>query len=223
MLPPRRHLPRARLRGPGRPGHHDRHPPARRRHRARCHRAWPASTSCSATPWRTTRSPGRAPGNTYWPPRCCCWEHLRDSRPARSPRSGASFPGPLPAGDTRGRPRHRVRRPLRQRGARHDRRSRADTPADQREHHDRVRRRAHRPHPGAGRRGPPQRRASRRWSTGSSAAARPSSRTSPGVTRDRVSYDANWNGRAFTVVDTGGWDPDAQGLAERIAPRPRSR
>jgi GTP-binding protein len=39
----------------------------------------------------------------------------------------------------------------------------------------------------------------------------------PGVTRDRVPYDANWNGRAFTVVDTGGWDPDAQGLAERIA------
>ncbi|MGK2876742.1 MAG: ribosome biogenesis GTPase Der [Nocardioides sp.] len=39
----------------------------------------------------------------------------------------------------------------------------------------------------------------------------------PGVTRDRVSYDAEWNGRAFTVVDTGGWDPDAKGLAERIA------
>ncbi len=39
----------------------------------------------------------------------------------------------------------------------------------------------------------------------------------PGVTRDRVSYDANWNGRAFTVVDTGGWDPDARGLAQRIA------
>ncbi|MET0999781.1 MAG: ribosome biogenesis GTPase Der [Marmoricola sp.] len=38
----------------------------------------------------------------------------------------------------------------------------------------------------------------------------------PGVTRDRVSYDANWNGRAFTVVDTGGWDPDAKGLAESI-------
>ena len=46
----------------------------------------------------------------------------------------------------------------------------------------------------------------------------------PGVTRDRVSYDATWNGRAFTVVDTGGWDPDARGLAERDrAPRPRSR
>src|SRR6478752_6432710 len=39
----------------------------------------------------------------------------------------------------------------------------------------------------------------------------------PGVTRDRVSYDADWSGRAFTVVDTGGWDPDARGLAERIA------
>jgi len=38
----------------------------------------------------------------------------------------------------------------------------------------------------------------------------------PGVTRDRVSYDASWNGRAFTVVDTGGWDPDARGMAERI-------
>jgi len=38
----------------------------------------------------------------------------------------------------------------------------------------------------------------------------------PGVTRDRVSYDASWNGRAFTVVDTGGWDPDARGLAEQI-------
>src|ERR1700712_1713159 len=39
----------------------------------------------------------------------------------------------------------------------------------------------------------------------------------PGVTRDRVYYDAIWNGRAFTVVDTGGWDPDARGLFERIA------
>src|SRR6195952_5073215 len=33
-----------------------------------------------------------------------------------------------------------------------------------------------------------------------------------GVTRDRVAYDANWGGRQFTLVDTGGWEPDAQGL-----------
>lgn len=39
----------------------------------------------------------------------------------------------------------------------------------------------------------------------------------PGVTRDRVSYDANWGGRQFTVVDTGGWDPDAVGMAARVA------
>lgn len=38
----------------------------------------------------------------------------------------------------------------------------------------------------------------------------------PGVTRDRVSYEAEWAGRAFTLVDTGGWDPDAKGMAERI-------
>jgi len=38
----------------------------------------------------------------------------------------------------------------------------------------------------------------------------------PGVTRDRVAYDAEWNGRDFTVVDTGGWDPDAKGMAERV-------
>ncbi|MFG1752482.1 ribosome biogenesis GTPase Der [Streptosporangium sandarakinum] len=39
----------------------------------------------------------------------------------------------------------------------------------------------------------------------------------PGVTRDRVTYDAAWRGRRFTVVDTGGWDPDATGMALRIA------
>jgi len=38
----------------------------------------------------------------------------------------------------------------------------------------------------------------------------------PGVTRDRVSYDANWNGRSFTVVDTGGWDPEGKGLSAMI-------
>jgi GTP-binding protein len=39
----------------------------------------------------------------------------------------------------------------------------------------------------------------------------------PGVTRDRVSYDALWNGRRFVVVDTGGWAIDAKGMAGRIA------
>jgi GTP-binding protein len=39
----------------------------------------------------------------------------------------------------------------------------------------------------------------------------------PGVTRDRVSYDADWNGRSFTIVDTGGWSSDAKGMALRIA------
>jgi GTP-binding protein len=39
----------------------------------------------------------------------------------------------------------------------------------------------------------------------------------PGVTRDRVAYDAQWAGRRFTVVDTGGWEPDAKDRAAAIA------
>jgi GTP-binding protein len=38
-----------------------------------------------------------------------------------------------------------------------------------------------------------------------------------GVTRDRVAYDAAWGGRVFTLVDTGGWEPDASGRAAAIA------
>ncbi|MGQ0479610.1 MAG: ribosome biogenesis GTPase Der [Pseudonocardia sp.] len=38
-----------------------------------------------------------------------------------------------------------------------------------------------------------------------------------GVTRDRVAYDAQWNGRRFTLVDTGGWEPDAEGLRAAVA------
>ncbi|HJU96639.1 MAG TPA: ribosome biogenesis GTPase Der [Jiangellaceae bacterium] len=38
----------------------------------------------------------------------------------------------------------------------------------------------------------------------------------PGVTRDRVAYDASWSGRRFTLLDTGGWDPEAEGMAARI-------
>src|SRR4051794_41819801 len=38
----------------------------------------------------------------------------------------------------------------------------------------------------------------------------------PGVTRDRIAYEALWNGKRFTVVDTGGWDPKASGLGAAI-------
>ena len=39
----------------------------------------------------------------------------------------------------------------------------------------------------------------------------------PGVTRDRVMYDATWRGRRFTVVDTGGWEQDAEGIHAAVA------
>ncbi len=39
----------------------------------------------------------------------------------------------------------------------------------------------------------------------------------PGVTRDRVSYEAEWNGKDFTIVDTGGWEQDAKGIHKRVA------
>ncbi|MGA0979814.1 MAG: GTPase, partial [Candidatus Nanopelagicales bacterium] len=39
----------------------------------------------------------------------------------------------------------------------------------------------------------------------------------PGVTRDRVSYEAEWNGRRFLLMDTGGWQRDARGMAGQIA------
>ncbi|MFM1917951.1 MAG: hypothetical protein RJB01_1466, partial [Actinomycetota bacterium] len=39
----------------------------------------------------------------------------------------------------------------------------------------------------------------------------------PGVTRDRVLYDAEWNGRRFQIMDTGGWDRKVTGMAAHIA------
>jgi GTPase len=39
----------------------------------------------------------------------------------------------------------------------------------------------------------------------------------PGVTRDRIAYDAEWGGRRFTLVDTGGWEPDATGLQAMVS------
>jgi GTP-binding protein len=39
----------------------------------------------------------------------------------------------------------------------------------------------------------------------------------PGVTRDRVTYEANWNGRRFKLVDTGGWEQDVLGIDASVA------
>jgi len=39
----------------------------------------------------------------------------------------------------------------------------------------------------------------------------------PGVTRDRVSYEAEWNGKTFMVIDTGGWEPTSEGIALKIS------
>src|SRR3954470_16454139 len=39
----------------------------------------------------------------------------------------------------------------------------------------------------------------------------------PGVTRDRVNYKAEWMDRQYTVVDTGGWEPDAKGITAAVA------
>lgn len=39
----------------------------------------------------------------------------------------------------------------------------------------------------------------------------------PGVTRDRVSYDADWAGTDFKLVDTGGWEADVEGIDSAIA------
>lgn len=39
----------------------------------------------------------------------------------------------------------------------------------------------------------------------------------PGVTRDRVTYKAEWLDRRFSLVDTGGWEPDARGIDKSVA------
>ena len=39
----------------------------------------------------------------------------------------------------------------------------------------------------------------------------------PGVTRDRVFYEAEWSGKDFWLVDTGGWEDRVQGIAYRVA------
>lgn len=39
----------------------------------------------------------------------------------------------------------------------------------------------------------------------------------PGVTRDRVLYEAEWAGRDFLLLDTGGWSEDAAGFSQLVA------
>ena len=39
----------------------------------------------------------------------------------------------------------------------------------------------------------------------------------PGVTRDRVAYKGEWHERKFSLVDTGGWEPDAKGIDASVA------
>jgi len=39
----------------------------------------------------------------------------------------------------------------------------------------------------------------------------------PGVTRDRVTYQGEWAGREFNLVDTGGWEVDVAGIESKVA------
>lgn len=39
----------------------------------------------------------------------------------------------------------------------------------------------------------------------------------PGVTRDRVTYEAEWAGRRFRIVDTGGWEQGVLGIHATVA------
>ena len=42
----------------------------------------------------------------------------------------------------------------------------------------------------------------------------------PGVTRDRVRYTADWAGRDFQIIDTGGWEPTRPGCGRTSRRKP---
>ena len=100
-LPPRRRLPRARHRRPGRAGHDDRHPPARRRRQrppgARRRRStWSFGRAVADDTAALAPHPGTRGGHVGVAPRSTCcpsWPRaLADTR--------RSLPGPLPAGQS---------------------------------------------------------------------------------------------------------------------------
>ena len=39
----------------------------------------------------------------------------------------------------------------------------------------------------------------------------------PGVTRDRKAVDAEWQGRRFTLLDTGGWSATGDALDAKVS------
>ena len=39
----------------------------------------------------------------------------------------------------------------------------------------------------------------------------------PGVTRDRITYECEWNGRDFMVMDTGGWEAKPDGISVGVS------
>ncbi len=39
----------------------------------------------------------------------------------------------------------------------------------------------------------------------------------PGVTRDRVQYECEWNGRRFIIMDTGGWESKPDGISVQVS------
>ena len=188
---------------------------AGRPHRATCHRAEPRSTSCSATPWQVDAQPWPRTREQVLRASALLLEHMRGSQERALARIGRPLPGPLPATEREPDPDDRVRR-------------------NEEQHEQRpARTRSVRVRHGAGRRAParcPVLAVVGRPNVGKSTLVNRIIGRREAVVEDRPGRHPrprllrrHWNGRAFTVVDTGGWDPDARGLAKRIARPGRDR